>query len=185
METQEGDISAYIPTNIISITDGQIYLESDLFKNGIRPAITRILRISRRRCRSNTCHEEHCGPLRIEFAQYKELALFPSSAPIWTVYLEPIESRRAYNGSPQAASIQPDAVENQVLILYALNNGHLESIDISRILKFQKDFIKYIDLHAPSIKQEIRRPKSIKELEKKIDAVIAEVKERCQLQLRR
>jgi F-type H+-transporting ATPase subunit alpha len=181
VETQEGDISAYIPTNIISITDGQIYLESDLFKNGIRPAINPGFSVSRVGGAAQIpAMKSIAGPLRIEFAQYKELAAFSQ----FGSDLDRFTLNRLNHGERimevlKQPQYSPMPVENQVLILYALNNGHLESIDISRILKFQKDFIKYIDLHAPSIKQEIRETGKVsKELEKKIDAVIAEVKER-------
>jgi F-type H+-transporting ATPase subunit alpha len=181
VETQEGDISAYIPTNIISITDGQIYLESDLFKNGIRPAINPGFSVSRVGGAAQIpAMKSIAGPLRIEFAQYKELAAFSQ----FGSDLDRFTLNRLNHGERimevlKQPQYSPMPVENQVLILYALNNGHLESIDISRILKFQKNFIKYIDLHAPSIKQEIRETGKVsKELEKKIDAVIAEVKER-------
>jgi F-type H+-transporting ATPase subunit alpha len=181
VETQEGDISAYIPTNIISITDGQIYLESDLFKNGIRPAINPGFSVSRVGGAAQIpAMKSIAGPLRIEFAQYKELAAFSQ----FGSDLDRFTLNRLNHGERimevlKQPQYSPMPVENQVLILYALNNGHLESINISRILKFQKDFIKYIDLHAPSIKQEIRETGKVsKELEKKIDAVIAEVKER-------
>ena len=158
IETQEGDISAYIPTNVISITDGQIYLEADLFNNGVRPAINPGFSVSRVGGSAQVkAMRKLAGPLRIEFAQYKELAAFSQ----FGSDLDQDTLRRLNHGDRimevlKQPQYRPMPVEDQVLIIYALNNGFLEDVDINRILRFQKDLIKYVDTHAVRIKEEIR-----------------------------
>jgi F-type H+-transporting ATPase subunit alpha len=180
IETQEGDISAYIPTNVISITDGQIYLEADMFNNGVRPAINPGFSVSRVGGSAQVkAMRKLAGPLRIEFAQYKELAAFSQ----FGSDLDQDTLRRLNHGDRimevlKQPQYRPMPVEDQVLIIYALNNGFLEDVDINRILRFQKDLIKYVDTHAVRIKEEIRGKGDISdELAKEIDAVIKEVKE--------
>jgi F-type H+-transporting ATPase subunit alpha len=180
VETQEGDISAYIPTNIISITDGQIYLEADLFNHGIRPAINPGFSVSRVGGSAQIpAMKSLAGPLRIEFAQYKELAAFSQfGSDLSQDTLKRLNHGERIMEVLKQHQYKPMPVEDQVLILYALNNRHLENIDVERILKFEKDFIKYVDKHAPHIKEEIRESGKITaKLAGNIDAVIAEVKE--------
>lgn len=180
VETQEGDISAYIPTNIISITDGQIYLEADLFNHGIRPAINPGFSVSRVGGSAQIpAMKTLAGPLRIEFAQYKELAAFSQfGSDLDQNTLDRLNHGERIMEVLKQPQYRPMPVEDQVLILYALNNGHLKSIDVSRVLKFEKDFIKYVATHAVHIKEEIRETGKVsEELAKSIDAVIAEVKE--------
>ena len=179
VETQEGDISAYIPTNIISITDGQIYLEADLFNHGIRPAINPGFSVSRVGGSAQIpAMKALAGPLRIEFAQYRELAAFSQfGSDLDQNTLDRLNHGERIMEVLKQSQYRPMPVEDQVLILYALNYGHLKNIDVGRILKFQKDFIKYVDTHAAHVKEEIRQSGIIsEELAKNIDAVIAEVK---------
>lgn len=180
VETQEGDISAYIPTNIISITDGQIYLEAELFNHGIRPAINPGLSVSRVGGSAQIpTMKTLAGPLRIELAQYKELAAFSQfGSDLSQDTVERLNHGDRIMEVLKQPQYKPMSVEEQVLILYALNNRHLKSIDIGRIHKFEKDLLKYVDTHAAHIKEEIRESGGIsEELAKNIDAVIAEVKE--------
>lgn len=180
VETQEGDISAYIPTNIISITDGQIYLEAELFNHGIRPAINPGLSVSRVGGSAQIpAMKTLAGPLRIELAQYKELAAFSQfGSDLSQDTVERLNHGDRIMEVLKQPQYKPMSVEEQVLILYALNNRHLKSIDIGRIHKFEKDLLKYVDTHAAHIKEEIRESGGIsEELAKNIDAVIAEVKE--------
>ena len=181
VETQEGDISAYIPTNIISITDGQIYLEADLFHHGVRPAINPGFSVSRVGGSAQIpAMKELAGPLRIEFAQYKELAAFSQfGSDLDQNTLDRLNHGERIMEVLKQPQYKPMPVEDQVLILYALSNRHLEKIEVGRILKFQKELIKYVDKHAAEIKQEIRDSGRISEkLAEKIDVVIAEVKEK-------
>lgn len=179
IETQEGDISAYIPTNVISITDGQIYLEADLFNHGVRPAINPGFSVSRVGGSAQIpAMKKLAGPLRIEFAQYKELAAFSQfGSDLSQDTLDRLNHGERIMEVLKQPQYKPMPVEDQVLILYALNNDYLKDIELSRILKFQNDLIKYVDSHAAHIKDEIRETGEISdELEKEIDAVIAEVK---------
>ena len=180
VETQEGDISAYIPTNIISITDGQIYLETDLFNNGIRPAINPGLSVSRVGGSAQIpAMKEIAGPLRIEYAQYKELAAFSQ----FGSDLNEDTIRRLNHGERimevlKQPQYRPIAIENQVLILYALSNKHMEDIDNKYIRRFQNDLINYIDENAAFIKEEIKKDGRIsKELARDIEKAIIEAKE--------
>ena len=180
VETQEGDISAYIPTNIISITDGQIYLEADLFNHGVRPAINPGLSVSRVGGAAQiAAMKKLAGPLRIEFAQYKELAVFSQ----FGTDLDPETLRRLDHGEHiqeilKQQQYRPLPVEDQVLILYALSNNYLEGIDTNRVLKFQRDYLKYVEAEYPEVREEIRDTGEISEaLEETIASIIAEVKE--------
>ncbi len=180
VETQEGDISAYIPTNIISITDGQIYLEADLFNYGVRPAINPGLSVSRVGGTAQIpAMKELAGPLRIEFAQYKELSVFSQfGTDLDEDTLERLNHGEKIMEVLKQAQYRPMAVEDQILILYALSNKHLKEIETRRILRFQRDFIKYVDSHAPEITEEIRDTGKLSdELRARIDVVISEVKE--------
>lgn len=179
VETQEGDISAYIPTNIISITDGQIYLEADLFNHGVRPAINPGFSVSRVGGTAQIAAMKNlAGPLRIEFAQYKELAAFSQfGSDLNQDTLNRLNHGERIMEVLKQPQYRPMPIEDQVLILYALSNRHLANIEVVRILKFQKDFIKYVDTHAAHIKEEIRESQEISEqLAEEIDATIAEVK---------
>ena len=181
VETQVGDISAYIPAYIISITDGQIYLEADLFHHGVRPAINPGFSVSRVGGSAQIpAMKELAGPLRIEFAQYKELAAFSQfGSDLDQNTLDRLNHGERIMEVLKQPQYKPMPVEDQVLILYALSNRHLEKIEVGRILKFQKELIKYVDKHAAEIKQEIRDSGRISEkLAEKIDVVIAEVKEK-------
>ncbi|HHV51305.1 MAG TPA: F0F1 ATP synthase subunit alpha [Candidatus Avimonas sp.] len=179
VETQEGDISAYIPTNIISITDGQIYLESELFNHGIRPAINPGFSVSRVGGSAQIpAMKKLAGPLRIEFAQYKELAAFSQfGTDLSQDTLERLSHGERIMEVLKQPQYKPMPVEDQVIILYALNNKHLEDIEVRRILKFQNELIKYVNTHAPDIKKEIWDTGVVSEnLAERLDIVIKEVK---------
>lgn len=180
VETQEGDISAYIPTNIISITDGQIYLEADLFNDGVRPAINPGLSVSRVGGAAQIpAMKKLAGPLRIEFAQYKELAAFSQfGSDLNQDTLDRLEHGERIMEVLKQPQYKPVSVEHQILLLYALSNKHMKSIDTGHIQKFQKDFIQYINKHAVHIAEDIRRSGMISdEIIEQIEAAIAEVKE--------
>jgi F-type H+-transporting ATPase subunit alpha len=179
VETQEGDISAYIPTNIISITDGQIYLEADLFHNGIRPAINPGLSVSRVGGTAQIpAIKEMSGPLRIEFAQYNELAAFSQFG---SDLNEDTINRLNYGESIMEVLKQPQykpvAIEDQVLILYALSNKYMSDINIRHIRTFEKDLISHVNSnHSDIIRELSETGKLTEELEEKISSAISEVK---------
>jgi len=182
VETQAGDISAYIPTNIISITDGQIYLEADLFNHGFRPAINPGLSVSRVGGSAQIpAMKQLAGPLRIEFAQYNELAVFSQ----FGVELDQNTSDRLRHGEQimevlKQRQYRPMPVEDQILILFALSNKHLSGIKTRHLLRFQKDFLNYVEENAPHIKEEIRRSGELSDgLAQQIEAAIAQAKELC------
>lgn len=180
VETQEGDISAYIPTNIISITDGQIYLEADLFHHGVRPAINPGLSVSRVGGTAQIpAMKKLAGPLRIEFAQYKELSVFSQfGTDLDQDTLDRLKHGEQIMQILKQPQYRPMSVENQVLILFALSRRHLSDLETSRLLRFQRDLIRYIDSHEPKIKEEIRETGKVSpELAETIDTVIAKVKE--------
>lgn len=175
VETQDGDISAYIPTNVISITDGQIYLESDLFNSGVRPAINPGLSVSRVGGSAQVpAMKKITGPMRIEYAQYKELAAFSQFGsdlnPETIAQLNHGERIMEVLKQPQS---QPMNVADQILIFYALANGYLESVDISNIQTFERDLFQYVDSNAPEVKDDIRETGDVsEENEKKINEMI-------------
>ncbi|GAA0491092.1 F0F1 ATP synthase subunit alpha [Alkalibacterium sp. s-m-22] len=179
VETQEGDISAYIPTNIISITDGQIYLESDLFNSGVRPAINPGLSVSRVGGAAQIpAIKQIAGPLRIEFAQYKELAAFSQ----FGSDLNPDTLERLNHGERimevlKQSQYRPMAIEDQVLVFYALSQKHLTDIDMRHIRKFQRDLLSHISNVAPEIKKELKETGVLTdELADQIDSLIKDVK---------
>lgn len=179
VETQGGDISAYIPTNVISITDGQIYLEADLFNSGVRPAINPGLSVSRVGGSAQIdAMKEIAGPMRIEYAQYKELAAFSQFGadlnPETVKQLEHGERIMEVLNQPQ---YEPMDIENQVLIFFALNEGYLEDIETSNISEFEDYLIQYVDTHAPEIKERIRKTGEISdEVEERLKEVIEDAK---------
>lgn len=180
VETQEGDISAYIPTNVISITDGQIYLETNLFNDGVRPAINPGLSVSRVGGAAQIpAMKKLAGPLRIEFAQYKELDAFSQfGSDLNQDTLDRLNHGERITEVLKQPQYKPMPVEDQILILYALSNMHMSKIEVGRIQKFQKDFIHHVDSYASHIKEKIRESGKISEkLAENIDKVIAEVKE--------
>lgn len=180
VETQEGDISAYIPTNIISITDGQIYLESDLFNHGIRPAINPGLSVSRVGGSAQIpAMKKIAGPLRIEFAQYNELSVFSQfGTDLDKDTLARLEHGERIMEVLKQGQYKPMKVENQVLIFYALSQRHLTDIEVNRVLKFQNDLLRYVEKNHKDIQTEIRTTGLISdELAERIDQVIAKVKE--------
>lgn len=182
VETQEGDISAYVPTNIISITDGQIYLEADLFNNGIRPAINPGLSVSRVGGTAQIhAMKQIAGPLRIEYAQYKELAAFSQfGSDLNQDTLNRLNHGERIMEMLKQYQYKPMSIEDQVLILYALSNNYMEDIKIKYIRRFQNDLISYIDEYVSHIKDEIKETGKVsKELSMEIEEAITQVKKEC------
>ncbi len=147
IETQAGDVSAYIPTNVISITDGQIYLESDLFYQGIRPALNVGLSVSRVGSAAQTkAMKKVAGKLRLDLAQYRELAAFAQ----FGSDLDEATQKQIQRGSRLTESLkqgqyEPLATEEQVVMLYAGVNGYLDDIAVERISEFEKSFLGYLN----------------------------------------
>lgn len=170
VETMDGDISSYIPTNVISITDGQIYLESELFNSGQRPAINVGLSVSRVGGSAQVkAMRQVAGPLRIDLAQYKELAVFSQFASD----LDESTQKALANGQrlmqtliqPQFA---PYGVGNEVILLYMATNKVLMSIDVDDVRRFNSEFLQYMDVQRPEIRKQIRETGQITDEQKKM-----------------
>ncbi|MEE9398947.1 MAG: F0F1 ATP synthase subunit alpha, partial [Dehalococcoidales bacterium] len=181
IETQAGDMSAYIPTNVISITDGQMYLETDLFNAGIRPALNVGLSVSRVGSAAQTkAMKQVAGKLRLELAQYRELAAF---AQFGTSELDKVTRAQLDRGlciteilkQPQ---FLPVALEKQVMILYIAINGYLDEIAIDKLAAFESGFYDFMEKTHPEIGESIIKTKEISlETEEALKAAIAEFKQ--------
>ncbi|MBI2288508.1 MAG: F0F1 ATP synthase subunit alpha [Chloroflexi bacterium] len=164
IETQAGDVSAYIPTNVISITDGQIYLESDLFNAGQRPALNVGLSVSRVGSSAQTrAMRQVAGRLRLELAQYRELAAF---AQFGTSELDPatrsqLERGRRITEVLKQTQYTPMPLDKQVMILYAAINGYLDDVAVDQISTFEINFHRFIEANNPKIGETIIKEKDI------------------------
>jgi len=179
IETQEGDISAYIPTNVISITDGQIYLETELFNDGVRPAINPGFSVSRVGGSAQIkAMKKIAGPLRIELAQYRELEAFAQfGSDLSRDTLDRLRQGQRIVEILKQPQYRPMSIEHQVLILYVLVNGHLMDVDITHVREFQREFLMYIDRNKRHIADEIRDTGDISpRLEEKIQEAVSEFK---------
>ncbi len=163
IETQAGDISAYIATNVISITDGQIFLKDDLFNSGIRPAIDAGSSVSRVGGSAQIkAMKKVAGTLRIDLASYRELEAFTQ----FGSDLDAATQAKLNRGRRTVEVLKqplhkPLPVEKQVLILYALTNGYLDSVPIDDILAFEEDLYAYFDLHYDNLLDVIRTTKDL------------------------
>ena len=179
IETQAGDVSAYIPTNVISITDGQIYLETEMFNSGFRPAINAGLSVSRVGGSAQIkAMKKIAAPIRVELAQYRELAAFAQFGSELdadtTEKLAQGERIREILKQPQ---YQPMPVEKQVMIIYATTKKYLIDIPVEKILDFEKALFEYVDTKYPEVPEAIRTEKVISdETEAKLVKAIEECK---------
>lgn len=175
VETQAGDISAYIPTNVISITDGQIYLQNDLFYSGVRPAVDAGLSVSRVGGSAQIkAMKKVAGTLRLDLASYRELEAFTQ----FGSDLDAATQAKLNRGRRTVEILKQDihspiAVEKQVTILYALTHGFLDSIPVDDILRFEKELFDFIDDNYPDIFAHIRETKNLPE-SADLDAAIGE-----------
>ncbi|MCL2580585.1 MAG: F0F1 ATP synthase subunit alpha [Oscillospiraceae bacterium] len=179
IETQEGDISAYIPTNVISITDGQIFLEAELFNEGIRPAINPGFSVSRVGGAAQIgAMKKIAGPIRIELAQYRELAAFSQfGSDLSKDTLERLRQGERIVETLKQPQFSPLAVEQQVLILFVLTQKYLTDVEMSKTHDFERAFLKFITQNHSAIPAEIKSSGKVSpELEDKIRAAIDEFK---------
>jgi len=163
IETQAGDVSAYIPTNVISITDGQIYLETDLFYAGVRPAINVGLSVSRVGGSAQIkAMKQVAGTLRLELAQYRELAAFAQ----FGSDLDAATQRQLARGSRlveilKQGQYKPLSAEKQVLIIYAATNGYVDAYPVSVLKKYEEELYTFFDTRHPELIKELREKKTI------------------------
>ncbi len=181
IETQAGDVSAYVPTNVISITDGQIYLESDLFMAGIRPAINAGLSVSRVGGAAQTkSMRQVAGGMRLGLAQYRELAAF---AQFGTAELDPATRRQLDLGQRltevlKQPQFQPLSLAQEVTIIYAAVNGYLNDVEAPKVRAFEEAFHRFVESNHPEIVKDIEEKKIIEPAtEEKLKAAILQFKE--------
>ena len=165
IETQAGDVSAYIPTNVISITDGQIFLESELFNSGIRPAINAGLSVSRVGGSAQIkAMKKIAGPIRIELAQYRELESFSQfGSDLDKDTLDRLNHGKKIVEILKQPQYKPLPVEKQVVILYAVTNRYIDDIPDESIAKFEKEFFEYMEKSHNDVLTNIREKKVLSE----------------------
>src|SRR5579871_4031114 len=185
IETKANDISAYIPTNVISITDGQIFLESDLFNAGQRPAVNTGLSVSRVGSSAQTrAMKQVSGSLRLDLAQFRDLAAFAQ----FGSDLDKATKQRIDRGQRQQEILkqpqyQPVPVEKQVMIIYAATNGYLDDVPVDKVSEWETGLYRYMDSNHPEIGEQIisgsvkERNKMSDELLNKLKAAIEEFKQ--------
>jgi F-type H+-transporting ATPase subunit alpha len=181
IETQAGDMSAYIPTNVISITDGQIYLETDLFNSGQRPAVNVGLSVSRVGSSAQTrAIRRVAGRLRLELAQYRELAAFAQfgTSELDQATKDQLERGQRITEVLKQSQYTPMSTEKQVLIMYAAVNGYLDDVAVDQISGFETDFHRFIEANHPEIISILAKEKDISDTtEESIKAAVTEFKQ--------
>src|SRR5881392_514240 len=181
IETQAGDISAYIPTNVISITDGQIFLEGDLFNAGIRPAINVGNSVSRVGGAAQIkAMKQVAGSLRLDLAQYRELAAFAQ----FGSDLDRATQAQLARGQRlveilKQPQYKPIEVEQQVLIIWAATSGQIDDIPVEHVRRFEADFLRFVETSHPGILNAIREKKAIDaDMQKDLEQSLKDFKER-------
>lgn len=180
IETQAGDVSAYIPTNVISITDGQIYLETEMFNSGFRPAVNAGLSVSRVGGAAQIkAMKKIAAPIRTELAQYRELASFAQfGSELDSDTKEKLAQGERIKEVLKQPQYQPMAVQYQVIIIYAVTHKYLLDIPVADITRFEKEFFVFLDTRYPEIPAAIARERVISdETEAKLEKAIDEFKQ--------
>jgi F-type H+/Na+-transporting ATPase subunit alpha len=177
IETQAGDVSAYIPTNVISITDGQIFLEGDLFYSGVRPAVNVGISVSRVGGNAQVkAMRKVAGPLRLDLAQYRAMAAFAQFASD----LDAATKKQLDRGERlvevmKQGQYAPLAVEKQTAIIYAAVNGHLDALPVSAVQRYERDLYAYLDAKHPEVLSAIREKRELTDdVVSKIDGALKE-----------
>ena len=174
IETQAGDVSAYIPTNVISITDGQIFLESNLFNSGMRPAVNVGLSVSRVGGAAQTkAMKKASGSIRIDLAQYREMEVFTQFASdLDDATKAQLTHGKALMELLKQPLCQPLSLHEQVMTLCLANHGFFDTVETKKVKQYQKDVLSFMDLKHPQIGEEIENTKAISDelVEKMLDA---------------
>jgi F-type H+-transporting ATPase subunit alpha len=173
IETQSGDVSAYIPTNVISITDGQIFLESDLFYRGIRPALNVGISVSRVGGAAQTkAMKKVAGPVRLDLAQFRELEAFSQFATdLDEATRKQIERGRRTVEAMKQGQYKPMSMEQQVAVLYAVTKGLIDSVPVEKIREWEEGFHTYLEDEQSGLLKTIREKKA---LDDEINAALAD-----------
>ncbi len=180
IETQAGDVSAYIPTNVISITDGQIYLETEMFNAGFRPAVNAGLSVSRVGGAAQIkAMKKIAAPIRVDLAQYRELAAFAQfGSELDADTKEKLAQGERIKEILKQPQYKPMPVEYQVIIIYAATNKYLLDVPVDGITAFETEFFEFLDTKYPEIPEAIRKEKVISdETEKLLQKAISEFKQ--------
>ncbi len=185
IETLEGDVSAYIPTNVISITDGQIYLERDLFNKGIKPAINVGTSVSRVGSSAQTkAIKKVASRLKLDLAQYREMAAFSQ----FESELDE-ETRKFLNRGAKITQVliqeknQPYDLASEVIVIWAATKGYLDEIELSKVKSFEKDLLELFELEAADLKKKINKEKIFdEEDEKKMQKLVKKVLEKYKVE---
>src|SRR5688500_2445540 len=179
IETQDGDVSAYIPTNVISITDGQIYLEPELFFAGVRPAVNVGISVSRVGGNAQTkAMKKIAGSLRLDLAAYRELEAFAQLG----TELDKATQSQLDRGARlvellKQPQYKPMATEQQVMIIYAATQGHMDDVPVNRIAEFQNAFFSYVDASAPDLRRDLGEKRELTEdIENRLKQALADFK---------
>ena len=181
IETQAGDVSAYIPTNVISITDGQIYLETEMFNSGFRPAVNAGLSVSRVGGSAQIkAMKKIAAPIRVELAQYRELASFAQfGSELDADTKEKLEQGVRIKEVLKQPQYKPMPVEYQVIILYVATKKYLLDVPVADITRFESEFFEFLDTQYPEIPQSIKEQQVMSdEIEAKLVKAIEEFKKR-------
>jgi F-type H+-transporting ATPase subunit alpha len=181
IETQAGDISAYIPTNVISITDGQIFLEADLFNSGIRPAINVGNSVSRVGGAAQIkAMKQVAGSLRLDLAQFRELQAFAQfGSDLDKATQSQLARGRRLMEILKQPQYQPMDVEEQVLIIWAAINGHTDDVAVENVRRFEAELLRFVENSHPGLLQMIREKKAINdEIKADLQQALADFKER-------
>jgi len=175
IETQAGDVSAYIPTNVISITDGQIFLESDLFYSGVRPAVNVGISVSRVGGNAQVkAMKKVAGPLRLELAQYRDMAAFAQ----FGSDLDAATKRQLDRGQRlvevmKQGQYAPQPVEKQIVIIYAATNGHLDGLPVAAIQRYERELYAFLEAKHGAVLTLLRAKKELTDdVRAKIDAAL-------------
>jgi len=180
IETQAGDVSAYIPTNVISITDGQIYLETEMFNAGFRPAVNAGLSVSRVGGAAQIkAMKKIAAPIRTELAQYRELAAFAQfGSELDADTKEKLAQGERIKEMLKQPQYKPMPVQYQILIIYAVTKKYLLDVAVDDITRFEKEFFEFVDTKYPEIPSSIAAEKVMsEEIEEKLKKAIVEFKE--------
>ena len=180
IETQAGDISAYIPTNVISITDGQIFLETELFNSGVRPAVNPGISVSRVGGSAQIkSMKKIAGPLRIEYAQYRELASFAQfGSDLDKETKAQLEKGKRIVEILKQDQYAPMRVEDQVLIIFAVSNNYANDVPVEEMKRFEKELIEFARYRYPEVLEGLKTTKNFdKELQERVSALVKEFKE--------
>jgi F-type H+-transporting ATPase subunit alpha len=163
IETLLGDVSAYIPTNVISITDGQIYLESDLFNAGIRPGVNVGISVSRVGGSAQIkAMRQVAGKLRLDMAQFRELAAFAQfGSDLDKATLQQLERGRRLQEILKQPQYAPMSLDHQVMIIFAGTNGYTDSVPLDRMREWETAFLRFMDTQYPAVGQSILAEKRI------------------------